>query len=88
MAEITQITYSVRELTELLLTARGITEGDWVLGFNFSLTALNASVNNQPSCPSALLQIMHLSLQRTDAPTDISVDAKQIGFPRELELAA
>ena len=89
MAEPTQFTFKLREVAMALVTQQGLTEGKWMLGFEFDFAAGNVSTGPEGSDvrPTSLTSIKSLTLVRQpdDAPdVPIIVDAAKVKL-REMQ---
>lgn len=82
--EINRYSFSLTEITELLLREQGITEGYWESGVAFQTTPLNAGVNGQQQLPALLVQVASINLARVPEPTLLSIDAARLVFPEEI----
>lgn len=83
MPEITQVQYGHRELVELILRDRQITEGHWFLSVNFGFVAGNfgdGPGNAKPENlnPGAIVMIGGIGIQRAPKPNPMTVDASQV----------
>ncbi|WP_434516359.1 hypothetical protein AB6Q56_07030 [Dechloromonas sp. ARDL1] len=77
MAETTQLAFSHKEVATALLKAQGIHEGIWMLSVSFGMAATNISQTPGGSDlnPAAIVPVLGIGLQRTDALNALSVDA-------------
>lgn len=87
MAEATQFTFKLQEVAVSLVKKQGLTEGKWMLGFEFDFAAGNVSTGPEGSDmrPTSFASIKNLTLVRQpdDAPDiPIIVDAAKEN-PRE-----
>lgn len=62
MAETTQYTFQLKEVTEALIKQQGIDSGVWDCAVEFGLTAGLMGANPDAAMPTALLQITKLIL--------------------------
>lgn len=60
------VNVSLLELTEALVRAQGITEGNWMLAFEFQFGALNAGPTPAEVLPAAMVAVKHAMLVRVD----------------------
>ena len=77
MAEATQFFYTYTELVTLMLKERGIHEGYWAPLLNFGLRATNVPGPEGNVLPTAIVAILQVGLQRSEKPTQQTVDAAQ-----------
>ena len=78
MSEVTQYTFSHRELVEILVKQQGLHEGIWGLYVRFGLGASNVGESPTQIHPAAVVPIIELGLQKFDKETSISVDAAKV----------
>ncbi len=85
MPENTQITFSHREIIELLIKERNIHEGVWRLTIVFGLQAVNfGSPGSNDVFPSAIVPVQKIGIQRVgddELPDGITVDAAKVNPP-------
>ncbi len=82
MPENTQITFSHREIIELLIKERHIHEGVWRLTIVFGLQAVNFGFpGGNDVFPSAIVPVQKIGIQRVgddEPPDSITVDAGKV----------
>jgi len=78
MPETSQITYSFKDLAELLVKDQGIHDGYWGLYVRFGIGAANAGPSGADLKPTALVPIVEIGLQRFEELNNLSVDAAQV----------
>lgn len=79
MPEAGQITYSLRELTALMIRDRGIRSGNWMIWTKFNFTATNiATQGGGPAGPGVVAYLAEAGIQKADAPGPLSVDAAEV----------
>lgn len=78
MPEVSQYTFSLREITEILVKQQGLHEGIWGLYVRFGLGASNVGESAAQIQPAAIVPIVEIGLQKFDKETNISVDAAKI----------
>ena len=78
MAESTQITFSHKELAELLVKHQGIHDGFWGLYVKFGLQAMNIGADEASLVPAAVVPLLAVGLQKSDAENALSVDAAKV----------
>ena len=78
MAEVSQITYTFKELAEILVKECDIHEGFWGLFVKFGIKAANLGETDSDLRPTALVPILELGLQKYDGLNNLSVDASQV----------
>lgn len=82
MAEPTQYSFDLREVTEALIRKQGIKEGQWVATFEFNFAAANLGPNPDDVKPGAFVRIIriHLSQPTPNEPAlPWTVDAGKLG---------
>jgi hypothetical protein len=78
MADSTQLMWSHKRLTELIVKAEDLHEGHWMLAISFGLAPGNFGPNDEAMSPGAVLAITHIGIQRVDpavSPSGLTVDA-------------
>ena len=83
MADPTQFSFDLREVTEALIKQQGLTSGIWTLSVEFNFTALTSGPSPQDVKPSILVQVNRLQL--IEAPAEgpgVRVDAKKFRRPQ------
>lgn len=78
MAEVTQYTFSHREVVEMLVKQQGLHEGIWGLYVRFGLGASNVGESAAQIQPAAIVPVVEIGLQKFDKETNISVDAAKV----------
>ncbi len=78
MAEPTQYTLSYRDLVTLLIRDAGVTEGEWALMLKFGLQGANIGPSDDSYIPSAVVGVTEIGLAKTDKPSNLSVNAKDV----------
>lgn len=80
MPEVDQITYSLKELTALMLRDRGIRSGLWMIytRFNFGVTNIASPEPGGPAGPGVISQLSQVGIQRAPEPGPLSVDASEV----------
>jgi hypothetical protein len=79
--ETTQVEYGLRELTELMVRDRGLTEGNWQLIVRFSFAAATIDALGQGPAPSVISRVESVGLSRVDEPNPFSIQASAVNFP-------
>ena len=88
MPETTQIVYSHKELTELILRDRGITSGHWAIYITFHLVGANLGLEEGDLKPVAITFVDTIGVNRVPEPTPLSVDASKLGERRPVSRRA
>src|SRR3990172_1051156 len=78
MPETTQISYSHKELTELILRDRGITAGHWAIYITFRPVGANAGPEEGDLKPVAMTFVESIGVIRVPEPNPLSVDASKL----------
>jgi len=72
------ITFTHKEMVELLVKAKGLHEGIWGLYVEFGLGAVNIGPNDDEVNPAAFVTIGKIGLQRFTKESSLSVDAAKV----------
>jgi hypothetical protein len=78
MAEPTQISFTYKEVAELLVKKHGLHEGIWSLNFRFGIQATNFGPNDSDLKPTAIIPILEIGLQKVEKETNLTVDAAKV----------
>jgi len=80
MAEISQISYTKKDLLILLLKNQGVHEGHWVLGVKFRFTAMNIGQlpDGSDASPASVAAIETIHIERVPEPLPFSVNAAEV----------
>ena len=78
MPEPNQITYTHREIVQILIRDRDLHEGIWGLYVRFGLGASNVGENDSQVQPAAIVPLVEIGLQKFDKETNISLDAAKV----------
>lgn len=78
MAEPTQITFSYKELVELLIKHAGLHEGIWGLFVTFGMQATNAGPNENDLKPAVIIPVVGIGLQKFEKENNLSADAAKV----------
>ena len=78
MSEITNISFSYKEVVTALVKQQGIHEGYWQLFVRFGLNAVNVGGNDDELRPTAIIPILEIGLSKAEKETNISVDAAKV----------
>jgi hypothetical protein len=79
MADPTQFSFDIKEVTEALIKQQGLTSGSWTLSVEFNFTALATGLNPQDVKPSMLIQVSRLQLlQAAPGTVGTIVDAAKL----------
>jgi len=78
MPETTQIVYSHKELTELMLRDRGITSGHWAIYLTLRLVGANVELKEGDLKPVAMTFVDSIGVTRVPEPNPLSVDASKL----------
>lgn len=79
MPDVKQITFTHKELTELMLKDRGISSGHWQILIAFKLVGGNVGLESADPNPAAITLIDRIGIQQVDQPTPLSIDASKLG---------
>jgi len=75
MAEASQISFSYKEIAEVLIKKQGIHKGIWGLFIKFGIAASNVGPTDEDLKPAAIIPVLEIGLQKMEKVTSISVDA-------------
>ncbi len=78
MPEPTQILYSHKELTTILLKEKNIHEGYWALQVEFSFAASIAGTDEQSVVPTGLVGVSRIGIQESGKAFPLAVDASEV----------
>ena len=78
MAESTQITYTHREVAEMLVKHQGLREGIWGLFLKFGIQAANIGPDAGQLVPAAIIPVLAIGLQKFDSENALAVDAAKV----------
>lgn len=81
MAEVTQYTFSFKELAEALVKKQDLHEGIWGIAIKFGLQATNLGPNPENLQPSAIVPIVEIGIHKQEEMTSLSVDAAIVNPP-------
>ena len=88
MPETTQMVYSHKELTELILRDRGITSGHWAIYITFRLMGANVGLEEGDLKPVAMTFVESIGVARVAEPNPLSVDASKLRDGRRVSRKA
>lgn len=78
MPETGMITFTHKELVEILVRSQKISEGIWKLYVKFGLKATNLGTSDLDRLPSAIIPVLEIGLQKADKEDNLSVDASKL----------
>jgi hypothetical protein len=80
MPEVNVLSFSVKEVLEVLIKKADLHEGRWILSANFSISPGNFGPTNAQMAPGVAFAIANLAIQRVDptTPIEMSLDASTI----------
>jgi len=78
MAETKQITFTYRELAEMMVRRAGLTEGLWGIVVRFGISAANVGQSPEDILPAAIVPVLEIGLQRAEEPSRLTVDAAEL----------
>lgn len=78
MPEISQISFSYKDVAEALIKKQDLHEGLWMLAVNFGMQATNFGPDNSDLKPSAIIAILNISLHKAEKETNLTVDAAKV----------
>jgi hypothetical protein len=81
MADADRITYTFKELAEILVKEQNIHAGLWGLYVRFGIRALNTGESDTDLKPTALVPILDIGLQKFEDLNNLSVDAAVVNPP-------
>lgn len=78
MSNISQYQFELLEVAKLLAKKQGIKEGLWTVGFQFSLSAVNAGPDQSKILPSMLVSVEKVLLTRANEPSPLTIDGADL----------
>lgn len=78
MSDTKTITYTMRELAELLVKDQGLTEGKWMLSVEFGFGATNSGPDNNNLSPTAMVPLTKVGLKPANTENNLTVDATKL----------
>jgi hypothetical protein len=80
MATVTQYTFGLKEVTEILIKSSGIHEGKWMLAIEFGVNVGMLGMSQASARPGVMVLANNLMLAVADpgAPADLIVDAAEV----------
>ena len=81
MPDISNYTFDLKEVTELLVKAAGLHEGLWMLNFGMNFTAGNFQTASDAALPGSMVSLSNLGLLRVEpssSPANLTVNAAVI----------
>jgi hypothetical protein len=82
MPEASQVTFTYKELAEILVRQSDIHSGHWALFFGFGIGGANMPVGDTPATPCAIVPITQIGIQKYAEPNPLTVDAAEVNPPR------
>jgi len=83
MPEASQITFSNKELLELLIKKAGVHDGRWILMTNFGIAPGNYGLTPEQVAPGCAVIVNQMGIQKAqkDTPEAMSLDAAVVNPP-------
>ena len=81
MAQPTLISFSYKEIAEILIKNQGLTEGIWGLYLKFGIQATNVAIGPANLAPAAIIPVLEMGLQKFEEENSMSVDAAKVNPP-------
>ena len=78
MPETGLITFTHKELVEILVKSQNLTEGIWQLYMNFGIKAANLGSSEADVLPTAMIPVLQIGLKKVDKENNLSVDASKV----------
>jgi len=80
MPEPGQITYSLKEMTELMIRDQGIRTGFWMVWaqYAYSVTIAVSGDPSGPTGPAVVSLLTEIGIQRAPEPGPLTVDASEV----------
>lgn len=72
------ISFTYKEIVELLIRRQGLREGIWGLYVKFGLGATNLGPAQDQLTPTALVGVAEIGLRRFDVESNLAVDAAKV----------
>ncbi len=83
MPEMENITFTHREIAELLVRKAGINEGFWGILLQFGIGGGNLQDLQGQVMPAAIVPVLKIGIQKFDQPSSLTVDASKVGPKRK-----
>jgi hypothetical protein len=78
MADISQYTFSHKEVVEALIKKQGLHEGIWQLSVEFGIAAANIPTGQDQVSPAAIIPINKIGLLKVEVESSIATDAAKV----------
>lgn len=84
MPDVSQYTFTHKEIVELLVKKTGVTDGKWQLMINFGFSAGNVGADDKTLHPSGIVSVVNVGIQKVSEQSDsgslnnLTVDAKDV----------
>lgn len=77
MVEVQIISFTNREIAEMIVKKQNLHEGLWGISIEFGLSAANVHTTPDPEnlLPAAIIPVVKIGLQRFSTPNSLTVDA-------------
>ena len=72
------ISYGPKQITEMIIRERGISDGYWMLSLEFGLVAANTGPSPDEIYPSAIIPVQKIGIARSSEPNPMTVDASKV----------
>jgi hypothetical protein len=83
MPEPEHVTFTHRDIAELLVRKAGINEGFWGLLLQFGIAGANLQDPQGQVMPAAIVPVLKIGIQKFDQPSSLTVDASKLGPKRK-----
>lgn len=78
MAEVSQYTFELKEVTKALIINQGLHDGIWALMIEFGMGVGNVGPTQEETFPSAFVQVKKMGLIKVDQENSLALDAAKI----------
>jgi hypothetical protein len=78
MSDPKQITFTYKDIVEMLIKKQGIHEGIWGIYVSFRLHGANVTLGGNEPLPSSVVQIAEIGIQPAEKVNHLSVDAAEV----------
>ncbi len=78
MGEVTQITFTYKEVVEALVKKHDLHSGIWGIYIKFAIKATNLGATESDLLPTAIVPVVEIGLQAFETETNLSVNAATV----------
>jgi len=81
MAQSERMTFTFKEITELMVRKAGVKEGLWAISLKLGIQGVSIGQTPDELVPAAIVPILEIGIERVDTPSRLSVDAAEVSAP-------